>query len=70
MKKEILRITATFFLLFFFLVFFTFSQRKEKRLEYQLSIQDEQGNEIGLYSKSYALLIGVSEYSAGWPVLP
>ena len=34
-----------------------------------LSIRDEQGQEIGLYTGSYALLIGISDYTAGWPDL-
>jgi hypothetical protein len=30
----------------------------------------EDGKEIKLYDRSYALVIGVSDYSAGWPKLP
>jgi uncharacterized caspase-like protein len=32
-------------------------------------VKDREGREIGLYKGSYALLIGVSDYSAGWPDL-
>lgn len=33
-------------------------------------IRDKSGNEIGLYESSYALVIGVSDYTSGWPRLP
>ncbi len=33
------------------------------------TIQDISGNKLELYQKSYALLIGVSNYTAGWPDL-
>jgi len=32
-------------------------------------IKDASGSKVGLYRKSYALLIGVSNYTAGWPDL-
>ncbi len=32
-------------------------------------IKDKSGNEVGLYENSYALLIGVSDYTNGWPKL-
>ena len=35
-----------------------------------LRIKDQTGNEISLYRESHALLIGVSDYRAGWPNLP
>lgn len=34
-----------------------------------LLIRDRQGREVGWYDGSYALLIGVSDYTAGWPDL-
>lgn len=33
-------------------------------------ITTETGEEVGLYQESHALLIGVSDYTAGWPDLP
>ncbi len=33
-------------------------------------IIDKSGNEVGLYENSYALIIGVSKYTNGWPSLP
>ncbi len=35
-----------------------------------LSIKDKSGKQIGLYRESHALVIGVSEYTNGWPRLP
>jgi hypothetical protein len=35
-----------------------------------VKIRAEDGQEIKLYDKSYALVIGVSDYTAGWPKLP
>ena len=35
-----------------------------------IPIKDFNGKQIGLYKESYALLIGVSEYSGRWPNLP
>ncbi len=32
-------------------------------------VRDREGNEIGLYRGSYALLVGVSDYTGGWPDL-
>jgi len=36
----------------------------------EIHIKDEDGKTIKLYDKSYALLIGVSDYTGGWPKLP
>ena len=33
-------------------------------------IKDTAGNQVGLYKGSYALIIGVSDYTNGWPDLP
>jgi formylglycine-generating enzyme required for sulfatase activity len=33
-------------------------------------IRDHAGQQVGLYENSYALVIGVSDYTAGWPKLP
>jgi hypothetical protein len=67
--------TGIKFILFLFVLFclggfYLSPQEQEKKLDYQLWIQDEQGNDIGIYSDSYALIIGVSDYTAGWPDLP
>lgn len=33
-------------------------------------IKDKSGNQVGLYKESHALVIGVSDYTEGWPDLP
>ncbi|MCF8721119.1 caspase family protein [Nitrospina gracilis] len=33
-------------------------------------IEDAEGTQVGLYKESHALIIGVSDYTAGWPDLP
>ena len=53
------------FAILLFVVVSTFSQGK--RGEVNVVIK---GKSHTLYTESYALLIGVSEYSNGWPVLP
>ena len=35
-----------------------------------VTIRDSQGRRVSLYKGSYALVIGVSDYTAGWPDLP
>lgn len=35
-----------------------------------LNIRAEDGKDIKLYDKSYALVVGVSDYTQGWPKLP
>jgi hypothetical protein len=35
----------------------------------QVFIKDRNGKQIGLYSESHALIVGVSKYTAGWPQL-
>ncbi len=36
----------------------------------RLSILDPKGREVGWYGGSYAILLGASDYTAGWPDLP
>ena len=35
-----------------------------------IAVKDKSGKQIGLYKESHALVIGVSEYTNGWPRLP
>ncbi len=35
----------------------------------QVVIKDRQGKQVGLYSESHALVIGVAKYTNGWPQL-
>ena len=34
-----------------------------------MEIKTQSGEEVGLYEESHALVIGVSDYTAGWPRL-
>ena len=36
----------------------------------RVEVKDAGGQQIGLYEESHALLIGVDDYTAGWPDLP
>ncbi len=35
-----------------------------------IPVTDQKGNQITLYEESHALVIGISEYTGGWPSLP
>ncbi len=56
-----------FFVLFFILCWSTSfaAERGIKRIE----IKTKSGETVGLYEESHALVIGVSDYTAGWPDL-
>ena len=41
-------------------------ERGVKRVE----IKTQAGELVGLYEQSHALVIGVSDYTAGWPGIP
>ncbi len=45
------------------------AQNNQSRGAVPIKIRDNQGQDIKLYEGSYALLIGVSDYTAGWPDL-
>jgi hypothetical protein len=59
--------------LFIFFVFslgaFSAGQQKSDK-ELPFFAQDRDGNRIDLYRESYALIIGIDHYTAGWPDLP
>ena len=71
----------TFFLIFNMLILCSaFAQQRRAALSGELSAQDtrglrvvqvttRRGKRVDLYKGSYALLIGVSDYTAGWPDL-
>jgi formylglycine-generating enzyme required for sulfatase activity len=46
------------------------AQQAEERGATIVNIRTEDGKELRLYDKSYALVIGVSDYTSGWPRLP
>ena len=33
-------------------------------------VMDREGNKVMLYKESHALIVGISQYSSGWPMLP
>ena len=33
-------------------------------------VMDREGNKVVLYKESHALIVGISQYSIGWPMLP
>ena len=63
MKKYIF---STLFI-FFILPHVCFAQMKGINV---VPIKDTSGKQVCLYTGSYALIIGVSDYTAGWPKLP
>ena len=50
-------------------VLFPFLSQSSQTKGIKVVIKDTSGREVGLYKDSYALLIGVSNYTAGWPKL-
>jgi hypothetical protein len=59
-----------FFLSFFLASAFMVSSAGAQRGIVPVPIKDQAGNQVGLYKGSYALIIGVSDYTNGWPDLP
>jgi len=51
------------------LVLFTLASTAQER-SIKIRVVSKEGISIDLYSKSYALVIGVSDYTGGWPDLP
>jgi len=41
-----------------------------KRGATPIPVIDSKGNQVVLYKESHALIVGISEYSSGWPMLP
>ena len=62
----IVRVSAVFIVL---LALVANATAQEDGRGIQLAISDDSGRVIGGYRQSYALLIGVSDYTAGWPDL-
>src|SRR5687767_13721981 len=46
------------------------AQQADARGITAVNIRAEDGKEVRLYDKSYALVIGISDYINGWPKLP
>ncbi len=56
-------------LLISILILFTASNLSARTRGIEVVIKNKQGKQVGLYKNSYALLIGVSDYTEGWPDL-
>ena len=56
-------------ILIFILVLLTTSLHAETRGVKRVEIRTSAGESVGLYEESHALVIGVSDYTAGWPRL-
>ncbi len=54
----------------FLLIFMSSMTQTDTQTRGLVRIKDTQRQQVGLYQDSHALLIGVSDYTAGWPDLP
>jgi hypothetical protein len=56
----------------FFSIFLAglYSQDAPRGREYKIKFMDLEGNTYDLYAGCYALVIGISDYTSGWPKLP
>ena len=66
MRKYLLHILI---LLFVFLYPQITQHAEESRGIVPVHIKDKQGKQVGMYKGSHALVVGVSDYTAGWPDL-
>ena len=57
------------FFILLFLLGSSFSVFSSSRGISKVSIKTTGGEEVGLYEESHALVIGVSDYTEGWPRL-
>jgi hypothetical protein len=67
MKKNISLINIP---LVAFVVIFPFLVKAESGRGIKITVKDAVGNQVGIYEESHALVIGISEYTEGWPNLP
>ncbi|MBI3600722.1 MAG: caspase family protein, partial [Nitrospinae bacterium] len=51
-------------------MFFPYVVQSAEKRGVKVVVKDPQGREIALYKGSHALIIGASNYTAGWPKLP
>ena len=59
-------IPSKLFLVFAFLLFAHAAYAAETRGVKRVEIKTQTGESVGLYEESHALVIGVSDYTAGW----
>jgi hypothetical protein len=62
--------TFKYLITFLLVSAFTISPAVAQRGIVPVPVIDKAGNQVGLYRGSYALIIGVSDYTDGWPDLP
>lgn len=67
-----MRITVNILILLCFISSFIQSRAEAviKRGIAPTPVIDSKGNQVVLYKESHALIVGISEYSSGWPMLP
>jgi uncharacterized caspase-like protein len=68
--KSVSGIVITLLWVFFLFSFPAGAQNSSQRGQGPITAKNERGQTIDLYSGSYALVIGVSDYTAGWKKLP
>ena len=65
------KVNLIIIIIIFFLILNSFSSfAANKRGVAPIPVNDAKGNNIILYKESHALIVGVSKYSDGWPMLP
>lgn len=55
--------------IFVYLILLSVTSLAETKGLKAVPVKDSAGNQVGLYKGSYALVVGVSDYTAGWPRL-
>jgi WD40 repeat protein len=70
MSKNVPRCIINLSFLVFFLIFISPFSSLAQSKTHSVSLLDKGGNAVGFYRESHALLIGVSDYTGGWPRLP
>ncbi len=65
-----MKIIIPFMIVFSFLAPDSHSRQAKPNPASPVIVQDRQGNVYRLYSGRYALVIGISDYTGGWPKLP
>ena len=64
------RLTVFLKLVLCLMVILSLSVQSDEPRGVKIVIRDKSGEQVGLYENSYALVIGISDYTNGWPDLP
>jgi hypothetical protein len=70
MSKNVTRCVIHLAILVFFLIFLSPFSSLAQNKTHSVSLLDRDGKAVGFYRESHALVIGVSDYTGGWPRLP